>query len=70
MDCQTVSEKKVRIRSKVSDEDLARMIEEESKQNPSEYSSGSLVSVDSIPSSSYFVRETSARGIDQIMKWL
>ena len=70
MDCQTVSEKKVGNRSKVSDEDLARMIEEESKRNPSEYSSGSIISVDSIPSDSYFVRKTSACGIEQIMKWL
>ena len=70
MDCHIVSNKEFRSRSKISDEDLARMLDEESKRNPSEYSSGSMVSVDSIPNSRYFVRKSSAVGIEQIRKWL
>ena len=70
MDYNTLSRKKVGNRSRMSDEDLARMIDEESKRNPSEYSSESIISVDSIPTSSYFVGKTSAHAIDQIKNWL
>ena len=56
-------------RSKISDEDLEREINEDFKRNPSEFAS-KIVSVDSIPSSRYFVRKTSANGIAQIRKWL
>lgn len=70
MDCQTVSDKQIKSRSKVSDDELARMIEEDCKRNPSAYSSGAMASVDSIPSSRYFVSKTSACGIEQIRKWL
>ncbi len=65
-----VSENKTKVRSKVSDEELARLIEEDFKRNPSSYSSGPIDSDESIPSSNYFFKKTSAIGIEQIVKWL
>ena len=68
MKYQIISDNKIRTRSKLSDEELARIINEENKRNPSEYSSGSMDSVDYIPDSCYFVKKTSACGIEQIRK--
>ncbi len=70
MDNQKLSENKTKVRSKISDEELARLIEDDCKKNPSSYSSGPIDSDESIPNSNYFFKHTSACGIEQIVKWL
>lgn len=70
MEYQVVSEKKPRVRSKISDEELARRIEEDCMRNPSGYSSGPIEYGEPIPNSNYFFRKSSGCGIEQVMKWL
>lgn len=38
-----------KMRSSISDEELAKMIEEDKRRNPSDFSCGPIIYVDSIP---------------------
>lgn len=56
-------------RSKISDEELARQIDEDCRLHPIEYGSEFVYS-DNIPDSKYLFKNTSATFNDRIRKWL
>lgn len=60
----------IKMRSSVSDEDLAKIIKEDKLRNPSDFSCGPIVYVDSLPKRDLSHVGNVSRTVASIRKWL
>lgn len=60
----------IKMRSSISDEDLAKLIQEDKLRNPSDFSCGPIVYVDSLPKRNLSCVGNASRTVASIRKWL
>ena len=65
-----MTDNNMKVRSSISDEDLARMIEDDKRRNPSDFSCGPIVYVDTLPTKDFQSVESPSRTFESIIKWL
>lgn len=65
-----MADNNLKMRSVISDDDLAKMIEEDKKKNPSDFSCGPVVHVDSLPVGDMRSVTKRSRKFETVRKWL
>lgn len=65
-----MSNNNIKMRSSISDEDLAKLIEEDKRRNPSDFSCGPIVYVDSLPLKDLQSVSKPSHAFETIRKWL